>query len=156
MRLASSLITVSQRREGCHDYVVPVPRGRGTAPRRAAVYSVAAEPEHATWPDSSSALGTSGRPDPRELPLTRVAQQLGLCRQRLRKHCRGKASPASVPSLPAALPFVEVHPAWRVPTAEVEVQRPDGQRLRLSLYETSPALAPLLRTFVEHRCCSSL
>ena len=92
----------------------------------------------------------------RELPLTRVAQQLGLCPQRLRKHCRGKASPASVSSLPAALPFVEVHPAWRVPTAEVEVQRPDGQRLRLSLYETSPALAPLLRTSVEHRCCSSL
>ncbi len=29
----------------------------------------------------------------RELPLTRVAQQLGLCPQRLRKHCRGKASP---------------------------------------------------------------
>src|SRR2546428_12222663 len=95
MRLASSLITVSQRREGCHDYVVPVPRGRGTAPRRAAVYSVAAEPEHATWPDSSSALGTSGRPDPRTPPHSRrptawalsaaLAQALpwkGLSRQR--------------------------------------------------------------------------
>ena len=70
----------------------------------------------------------------REVPLTRVAQQLGLCPQRLRKRCREKAGPASVPSLPATLSFVEVPPAWRVPTAEVEVQRPDGQRLHLSWY----------------------
>lgn len=87
----------------------------------------------------------------RALPLTRVAQQLGLCPQRLRKRCRGKAGPASVPSLPAPLSFVEVHPARRMPTAEVEVHRPDGQRLRLSLYEATPALAVLLRTFVERR-----
>jgi hypothetical protein len=86
----------------------------------------------------------------REVPLTRVAQQLGLCPQRLRKRCHRKTGPASVPSLPASLAFVEVPPTWRVPTAEVEVQRPDGQRLRLSLYETSSVLATLLRTFVEH------
>ena len=87
----------------------------------------------------------------REVSLTRVAQQLGLCPQRLRKRCKEQAGAASIPSVPAALPFVEVPPAWRVPTAEVEVQRPDGQRLHLSLYEASPALAVLLRTFVEHR-----
>ncbi|MGE3425140.1 MAG: hypothetical protein AB7N24_24080 [Dehalococcoidia bacterium] len=87
----------------------------------------------------------------REVSLTRVAKQLGLCPQRLRKRCKEKAGTASVPSMPTALPFVEVHPAWRVPTAEVEVQRPDGQRLRLSLYEASPALVVLLRTFVERR-----
>ena len=87
----------------------------------------------------------------RELPLSRVATQLGLCPQRLRKRCKEQAGPASVSSMPAALPFVEVPPAWRVPTAEVEVQRPDGQRLHLSLYEASPALAVLLRTFVERR-----
>ena len=87
----------------------------------------------------------------RALPLARVAQQLGLCPQRLRKHCSGKAGVASVSSLPVTLPFVEVQPAWRVPTAEVEVQRPDEQRLHLSLYEASPALATLLRTFVERR-----
>jgi hypothetical protein len=69
----------------------------------------------------------------REGSLPRVATPLGLCPQRLRKRCRGKAGAASVPSLPAALPFVEVQPAWRVPTAEVEGQRPDGQRLPLSL-----------------------
>jgi hypothetical protein len=86
-----------------------------------------------------------------ELPLARVATQLGLCPQRLRKRSRGKAGTAAVSSLPAALPFVEVHSTWRMPTAEVEVQRPDGQRLRLSLYEASPALAALLRTFVERR-----
>src|SRR5262245_45746451 len=87
----------------------------------------------------------------REVSLTRVAQQLGLCPQRLRKRCKEQAGAARVPSVPAALPFVEVPPAWRGPTAEVEVQRPDGQRLPLSLYEASPALAVLLRTFVECR-----
>jgi hypothetical protein len=87
----------------------------------------------------------------RALPLTRVAHQLGFCPQRLRKRCRGKTAPAGVPCLPAALPFVGVHSPWRMPTAEVEVQRPDGQRLHLSLYETSPALAALLQTFVERR-----
>jgi hypothetical protein len=56
----------------------------------------------------------------RELPLTRVAQQLGLCPQRWRQSCKEKAGPASVSSVPAALPFVEVHPAWRVPMAEAE------------------------------------
>ena len=87
----------------------------------------------------------------RALPLSRVAQQLGLCPQRLRKHCRGKAGVASVSSLPAVSPFVEVTPAWRSPTAEVEIQRTDGTRLRIICHEASPPLALLLQTFVEPR-----
>jgi hypothetical protein len=87
----------------------------------------------------------------RALPLSRVAKQLGLCPQRLRKHCSGKAGVASVSSLPAALPFVEVTPAWRSPTAEVEIQRTDGTRLRITCHEASPPLALLLQTFVEPR-----
>jgi hypothetical protein len=87
----------------------------------------------------------------RELPLSRVAKQLGLCPQRLRKHGRGKVGVASVSSLPAALPFVEVTPAWSPPTAEVEIPRTDGTRLRITWHEASPPLALLLQTFVEHR-----
>ncbi len=85
------------------------------------------------------------------LPLARVAKRLGLCPQRLKKRGGGKPGVADVPALPASPPFVEVHPTWRVPTAEVEVQRTDGQRLRLTSYEATPALAPLLRTFLESR-----
>ena len=84
------------------------------------------------------------------LPLSRVAKQLGLCPQRLRKQRKELDGTARIPSLSAALPFVEGHPAWRGPTAEVEVQRLDGQRLRLTVYEVRPALAVLLRTFMEH------
>ena len=82
-------------------------------------------------------------------PLSRVAQQLGLCPQRLRKRSRGLEDAASVSSLSAVLPFVEVHPAWRSPTAEVEVQRADGTRLRITSHEASPPLVLLLQTFLE-------
>jgi hypothetical protein len=80
------------------------------------------------------------------LPLSRVAKRLGLCPQRLRKRGSGTG-----PALSAALPFVEVAPIWRSPTAEVEVQRPDGTRLRILYSEAAPALAPLLQTFLESR-----
>ena len=66
------------------------------------------------------------------LPLARVAKRLGLCPQRLKKRGGGKPGATGVPAVPASPPFVEVHPAWRGPTAEVEVQRTDGQRLHLT------------------------
>src|SRR5262245_10734379 len=59
----------------------------------------------------------------RAVPLARVAQQLGLCPQRLRKRSRDQAAATGVSSVPTPPPFVEVTPAWRSPTAEVEVQR---------------------------------
>jgi hypothetical protein len=85
------------------------------------------------------------------LPLTQVAKRLGLCPQRLRKRGGGKAVAAGAPAQSVSLPFVEVTPAWRFPTAEVEVQRTDGARLRISYHEPSPSLALLLQTFLE-RC----
>jgi hypothetical protein len=85
------------------------------------------------------------------LPLARVAKQLGLGPQALRRRGGGRAAAATA-LVPAALNFVEVAaPAWRVPTAEVEVQRADGARIRLSYHEATPALAPLLQTFLESR-----
>jgi hypothetical protein len=85
------------------------------------------------------------------LPLARVARQLGLGPQALRRRGGGKAAAATT-LLPASLSFVEVAaPAWRVPTAEVEVQRADGARMRLSYHEAPPALAPLLQIFLASR-----
>jgi hypothetical protein len=85
------------------------------------------------------------------LPLARVAKRLGLCPQRLRQRGGGKAAAAGAPALAVAPPFVELTPAWRSPTAEVEVQRTDGARLRILYSDAAPALAPLLQTFLEAR-----
>ena len=85
------------------------------------------------------------------LPSTRVAKRLGLTPQTLKRRAEGQA--ATVPTtLPASRHFVEVTaPAWRTPTAEVEVQRADGTRMRLTYSEANPALAPLLQTFLATR-----
>jgi hypothetical protein len=85
------------------------------------------------------------------LPLSRVAKRLGLCPQRLRKRGGGKAAAAGAPTPALTPPFVELTPAWRSPTAEVEVQRTDGTRLRILYSEAVPALAPVLQTFLESR-----
>jgi len=82
------------------------------------------------------------------LSVPRVAKQLGLTSPALKRR-RGVTSrtpaPRHVPH------FGEVAPAWRMPTAEVEVQRPDGTRLRITYSEAAPALAPLRQAFLEHR-----
>ncbi len=85
------------------------------------------------------------------LPLARVAKQLGLGPQALRRRAGGKAT-AVTARLPASLHFVEVNAAaWRAPTAEVEVQRADGARMRLTYSEANPARAPLRQTFLVSR-----
>lgn len=83
------------------------------------------------------------------LPCTRVAKQLGLTPHALKRR-REEAGTVPVP-IPSSCPphFVEVTTAWRVPTAEVEVQRLDGARLRITYHESSPGLVPLLQTFLE-------
>ncbi len=91
----------------------------------------------------------------RVLPLSQVAKRLGLCPQRLRKRGGGKTPAAAPPAPSVALPFVEVTPAWRSPTAEVEVPRTDGARMRISYHDASPPLTLLLQTFLESRSCSS-
>ena len=83
------------------------------------------------------------------LSVTRVAHQLGLTPHALKKRL------AAVNSLAAPLPspqvphFVEVAAAWRTPATEVEVQRPDGTRLRITYSDASPTLVPLLQTFLD-------
>jgi hypothetical protein len=85
------------------------------------------------------------------LPCTRVVKELGLTPQALRRRCDAvRNTPILIP--PSPLPhFVEVTAAWRPPTTEVEVQRPDGTRLRITYHEATPVLVPLLHTFLEPR-----
>lgn len=46
--------------------------------------------------------------------------------------------------------FVEVSlGAHRAAPAEVEIQRPDGTRLRITYRDTAPGLAALVPTFLE-------
>ena len=73
-----------------------------------------------------------------------VAKALRLKSQALKRRRGETAAPAGA----AALPFVEVTPAAGAAGAvAVEVQRPDGARLRITYSEAAPALAPLLQTF---------
>ena len=81
--------------------------------------------------------------------VSRVAKQLGLTPQALkRRRAVMRGLPTPTPSLPAPQ-FVEVAPAWRTPATEVEVQRPDGTRLRITYKDASPTLVPLLQTFLD-------
>jgi hypothetical protein len=85
------------------------------------------------------------------LPCARVAKQLGLTLHALKRR-RDAAGTVPVPLPPSrSSHFVEVATVWHVPTAEVEVQRPDGTHLRITYHESSPALLPLLQTFLESR-----
>jgi len=85
------------------------------------------------------------------LSCGRVAKHLGLTPQALRRRRDVLSSPPlrTPPSPPPY--FVEVAAAWCPPTTEVEVQRPDGTRLRILYHEAAPVLVPLLQTFLEPR-----
>jgi hypothetical protein len=85
------------------------------------------------------------------LPCTRVAKHLGLTPQALKRRRDTRPHPSALTSSSLPPHFVEVAPAWRTPTTEVEVQRPDGTRLRITYSEAAPALVPLLQTFLESR-----
>lgn len=83
--------------------------------------------------------------------VSRVAKQLGLTSHALKRRCarqNGNVAPTSLPSFPH---FVEVATPWRTPATEVEVQRPDGTRLRILYSDAAPALVPLLQTFLDVR-----
>src|SRR5215510_3479169 len=85
------------------------------------------------------------------LPLTRVAKQLGL-KPAVLKRRRGSLGATSGAPVPMAAPqFVEVTAgAWRPAPVEVEVQRPDGVRLRISYSDPAPVLT-LEQTVLETR-----
>jgi hypothetical protein len=85
-----------------------------------------------------------------QLPLTRVAEALHLKPHALKRRSGIGTTAATPPA--RELPFVEVSlGARRAATTEVEIQRPDGMRLRITYGDTTPALASLVQTFLESR-----
>jgi hypothetical protein len=85
-----------------------------------------------------------------QLPLTRVAEALHLKPHALKRRSGIGTTAATPPA--RELPFVEVSlGARRAATTEVEIQRPDGMRLRVTYCDTVPALASLVQTFLEPR-----
>src|SRR5580765_3508805 len=83
--------------------------------------------------------------------VTRVAKQLGLTPHALKRHREAMQETPTQTVLPQPPQFVEVAPAWRTLATEVEIQRPDGARLRITYSDPSPTLVPLLQTFLESR-----
>ena len=84
------------------------------------------------------------------LPLTRVAKALHLKPHALKR----RSGLGTTPTMPPAqdLPFVEVTLGARhAATTEVEIQKPDGTRLRITYHDVAPALASLVHTFLEPR-----
>jgi hypothetical protein len=88
----------------------------------------------------------------RVLSLSRVAKRLRLNRQELKKRC-GQSRPPE-PTSPGVLPipdFIEVktEPAWIATGMDIDVQRPDGARLRIHYHEPQPPLATVIQTFLQ-------
>jgi hypothetical protein len=86
------------------------------------------------------------------LPHTRVASHLRLSARDLKDHMAElHGTPSAPPCTPP--PFVEVPPAPTLPPAalamEIELERPDGVRLRLRCPESTSPVATLVRAFLE-------
>ena len=91
-------------------------------------------------------------------PMTHVARRLRVSGGELKKRCAAHHAAHSAPAS-TALGFVEVTatPVRLTPPAgtEIELQRPDGTRLRIYTYEPQLPVATLVRTFLETPGCSS-
>ena len=88
----------------------------------------------------------------RVLPYSRVAHHVRVSPSDLKKHM---ATPHDARSATSAtsLPFIEVPPppAWPLatPAMDIELERPDGTRLRLRCPEATAPVAVLVRAFLE-------
>lgn len=93
------------------------------------------------------------------LPRAQVAQQLHLNPTDLQERCLARQKALLAEAASPYPGFVEVTAAgFETPAAPqaavIEVERPDGIRLRLQ-YQDAPPLATILRTFLEVApCCS--
>jgi len=87
------------------------------------------------------------------LPLSQVAKQLRVRGTDLKKRCAAQQVAPSVDGTPARLHFVELPAPLAeprpTPSAEVELHRADGVCLRMQYYEPQPALAGVVRAFLE-------
>ncbi len=86
------------------------------------------------------------------VPLTRVARRLRVSGGELKKRCVASRAARSAPAS-IALGFVEVPTTsgWPLPISgiEIELQRPDGTRLRIAAQEPQLPLLAVVRTFLE-------
>jgi hypothetical protein len=86
-------------------------------------------------------------------PLTRVARRLRVSGGELKKRCAAHHAAQSTPATTAALSFVEVPaaPVWPLPASgvEIELQRPDGTRLRMHAPAPQLPLLAVVRAFLE-------
>lgn len=87
------------------------------------------------------------------LPCSPVAKRLRLSPTDLKKQCLARQGSLGIEATSPRPGFIEVTPpafgTAAVPSATlIEVERPDGVRLRLH-YRTPPPLATLLRAFLE-------
>ena len=92
------------------------------------------------------------------LPGARVARFLRVRSTDLRKRALVKAAPGTTEGTAPTPAFVEVTVPWPGPATPgitlIEVERPDGARLRVQ-YRDAPPLAAVLRAFLEPaRCCN--
>jgi hypothetical protein len=90
-----------------------------------------------------------------KLPLLLVAKRLGLKSTTLKQRCAGPHGGSTPEASLTALDFVDVtpSPSWTVPTqaTEVELQRADGTRLRMTSHAPAFPVTALIRTFLETR-----
>lgn len=88
----------------------------------------------------------------RVLPYSRVAQHVRVSPSDLKKHMATQHdSRAAASSTPPPLIEVPPAPTWFPATQamEIELERPDGARLRLRCPESTLPVAVLVRTFLE-------
>jgi hypothetical protein len=105
-----------------------------------------AEPiPHCLW-EQAIALTTT-------FSIARVATRLQVSREELQQRCTAHHATRSTPASTAALGFVEVPAAPVGPrpssAIEIELQRPDGTRLRIAAPETQLPLLAVVRAFLE-------
>ena len=86
------------------------------------------------------------------MPYSRVAQHVRVSPSDLKKHMAAPAT-ASTAACPTTLPFVEVPPAPACspapPALDLELERPDGMRLRLRCLSSTAPVAAVVQAFVE-------
>jgi hypothetical protein len=93
------------------------------------------------------------------LPNGRVAKALGLNASDLKQHCLVRPTTLAVPTPDVDPRFVELTPeagAWSVVSGtRVDLERPDGLRLRIRYAPGPTDLGEVVRAFVESgRCCN--
>jgi hypothetical protein len=85
--------------------------------------------------------------------ITRVATRLRVSGGELKKRCAAHHAALATSTSTTALGFVEVPatPIWALPTSaiEIELQRPNGARLRVAAPESQLPLLAVVRAFLE-------